>query len=157
MAGGDRSNSQPLGSCVQPPPAHPSTLRRKPVPGQAILAANVPTERPKQYVAINTEDAEDEKDTNPKPTRASRYSGFAGLFLWRWELLSLLISVGSFIAIVIILHLHQDKTLSSWNLPISLNALIAILSAVFKASLALPISEGKDYHSVLKSDFKTNK
>lgn len=64
--------------------------------------------------------------------------------LWKWELLSLVTSLLSFIAIVITLCVFQNRVLSnsSWKLPISINAIVAILSTLFKACLAMPVTEG---------------
>lgn len=63
---------------------------------------------------------------------------------WPYELLSLLLSILAFISIIIFLRVYEGKTLSQWGLPISLNAIISILAAVFKGTLALPIAEGMD-------------
>ncbi|KPM35255.1 hypothetical protein AK830_g11323 [Neonectria ditissima] len=64
------------------------------------------------------------------------------LKLWVRELLSLLLSLVSFLAIIILLRAYKDTTLSSWKLPISINAVVAILSALFRGGLAAPITEG---------------
>ncbi|KAJ0165680.1 hypothetical protein CTA2_10388 [Colletotrichum tanaceti] len=61
---------------------------------------------------------------------------------WWVEMLSSLLALGCIIAIVIILSLHQGKPLPDWPALISVNSLTAIFTAVFKASLILPIAEG---------------
>ncbi|OBR10854.1 Carboxylic ester hydrolase [Colletotrichum higginsianum IMI 349063] len=61
---------------------------------------------------------------------------------WWLETLSSLLALGCIIAIVVILSLHQGKPLPDWPALISVNSLTAIFTAVFKASLILPIAEG---------------
>ncbi|GJN70634.1 hypothetical protein PLICBS_004692 [Purpureocillium lilacinum] len=60
---------------------------------------------------------------------------------WLWEALSLTASTVALVAIIILLRVYQDRTLEQWGLPVSINAVLAILSAVFKATLALPVTE----------------
>lgn len=97
-----------------------------------------------RYAAINISKIEkDEHDRSHTRKPSFRRNRAANLWaLWKWELLSLLVSATSFIAIVVTLRVYQDRTLSSWTIPISINAIVAILSAAFKGSLGLPISEG---------------
>lgn len=66
----------------------------------------------------------------------------ASLRIWKWELVSLLISYLSFMAIIAVLAAFQGKLLSSWGGLISINAIIAILATIFKAALVLPVTEG---------------
>jgi hypothetical protein len=75
-------------------------------------------------------------DTKPK-TSASLW------VLWWGEILCALLSILLLLAIVILLKLHQDQPTSRWTIRISLNAVIAILSAGLRASLLLPITEGR--------------
>jgi len=53
-----------------------------------------------------------------------------------------LLSVGSFSSVIAILSLWQNQPLSRWSLPVSINAIVSVLSAIFKASLVMPVSEG---------------
>ena len=53
-----------------------------------------------------------------------------------------LFSVGSFSSVIAILSLWQNQPLSRWSLPVSINAIVSVLSAIFKASLVMPVSEG---------------
>jgi len=61
---------------------------------------------------------------------------------WTLEILSLVLSILAFAAIVITLSVHHDRPLPQWPHLISVNALIAIFTATLKASLLLPVSEG---------------
>ncbi|EXF86189.1 hypothetical protein CFIO01_02248 [Colletotrichum fioriniae PJ7] len=62
--------------------------------------------------------------------------------IWRLEMLSSLLAVGCVIAIIIILALHQSKPLPKWPGVMSVNTLIATFTAVYKASLIMPVAEG---------------
>lgn len=61
---------------------------------------------------------------------------------WAWEIFSTCVACAALIAIVITLNVFDDKSLSSWRAPISINAVVAILSALFRGALVLPISSG---------------
>lgn len=62
--------------------------------------------------------------------------------LWWGEILSLVASAITFVAMVDLLWIYQHQPTSTWNSPISLNGVIAILSALFKAFLAFPFTAG---------------
>lgn len=106
---------------------------------------NVPTQPLKQatdtqYIPIRSTDSDDNRAT--KENRLTPRRPVASLALWAWELSALLIAIASFIAIVILLLVYQNKTLSSWGVPLSINAVVAILTALYKGCLALPVAEG---------------
>ena len=61
---------------------------------------------------------------------------------WFAEVLSCCGAVVCLGAIVITLSMHQGKTLPQWPLDISINALLAVFTAILKATLALPLTEG---------------
>jgi hypothetical protein len=64
-------------------------------------------------------------------------------FLSEWwkEMLSAASSVFCLVAIVVILCVVDEKPLSDWDEPVSLNAVISILSTAVKAGLILPVAE----------------
>ncbi|KAM7215853.1 Protein of unknown function (DUF3176) domain containing protein [Rhypophila decipiens] len=62
--------------------------------------------------------------------------------LWWGEILSLSVSIATFCAMIILLRIYQDQPTSKWHSAISLNSIIAILSVLFKSSLALPLTAG---------------
>lgn len=62
--------------------------------------------------------------------------------LWLWEILSIAAAALALVAIVITLVLHRDRPLPKWPSAITINALIAVFTAVFKACLMMPIAEG---------------
>lgn len=62
--------------------------------------------------------------------------------LWMWEILSVAMAALALVAIVITLALHKDRSLPKWPSEITINALIAVFTAVFKACLMMPIAEG---------------
>lgn len=61
--------------------------------------------------------------------------------LWLWEVFSIIIATLAFSAIVTVLVLCRDRPVPKWPLAITINALIAIFTAIFKASLMMPIAE----------------
>lgn len=65
------------------------------------------------------------------------------LQLWKWELVSLLVSILLFVTCIVLLREFQDRPISYWKAPISINAAVAIISTIFKGSLIIPISNGK--------------
>lgn len=76
------------------------------------------------------------------------------LQLWWSELSCMIISVASFVAMIVVLHAYADQPMSSWKFAISLNSIIAILAAIFKISLVVPLTEGLSH---LKWVWYTNK
>lgn len=62
--------------------------------------------------------------------------------LWLWEALSIAVAALALVAIIITLVLRQDRPLPKWPSAITINALIAVFTAVFKACLMMPIAEG---------------
>lgn len=60
---------------------------------------------------------------------------------WFWEVFSILGALIALAAMVITLVLHQDKPLPKWPSAITINALIAVFSAILKACVVMPIAE----------------
>lgn len=121
------------------------SIRRKPLasPTSPPITAPPTQADPKRYTAVHTVDRDDSNGDAYQPHAKSERPGFAAVFsIWKWELGSLIIGIASFVAIVITLRVYENKSVSKWKLPISVNAIIAILSALFKGALALPIAEG---------------
>ena len=137
-------------SCNDPasPPSLKSRVRinRKPVaPSHNILLGDPKQNHAKQYIAISPTDTDD--SGHGSGSKAQRKSGV--LSLWKWESLSILASIMSFISIVVILRVYQDQLLADWKIPIPINAVVAILSSLFKGSLALPVTEGAEQLIIL--------
>lgn len=61
--------------------------------------------------------------------------------LWLWEIFSTVVAALAFAAIVITLALRRDRPLPKWPSAITINALLAVFTAIFKACLLMPISE----------------
>ncbi|KAF2495221.1 hypothetical protein BU16DRAFT_561511 [Lophium mytilinum] len=60
---------------------------------------------------------------------------------WWWELFSWLVAFFATAAIVVVLLLRSEQPLPHWPLGLTINAYIAILAALAKAALILPVSE----------------
>ena len=61
---------------------------------------------------------------------------------WLLEILSSFIAALALMAIIVTLAVHQGRPLPQWPHSISINALIAVFTTVFKASLLMPVAEG---------------
>lgn len=70
-----------------------------------------------------------------------RHSPWRTKDLWTWELFSILASLACLAAIVTVLAVVDQKPLAWWKFPIRPNALIAVFSAVAKATFLLPVAE----------------
>ncbi|KAH8680533.1 hypothetical protein BX600DRAFT_543279 [Xylariales sp. PMI_506] len=62
--------------------------------------------------------------------------------LWAWELLGCLLALVSLLVIIAILVAYQDSPLPQWPNYISINTIISVCTAVMKAALMLPATEG---------------
>lgn len=60
---------------------------------------------------------------------------------WFWETLSIVVAIVALAAMVITLVLHRDRPLPNWPFAITINALVAVFSAILKACLVMPIAE----------------
>lgn len=82
-----------------------------------------------------------EKDQDPSHQEKTYKSDKNLLRPWLWELLSIAAAALALVAIVIILALHGKRPLPKWPLSITINASIAVFTAIFKACLIMPIAE----------------
>jgi hypothetical protein len=62
--------------------------------------------------------------------------------IWSIEIVSLVLALVAFVAIIITLFVHQNRPLPHWPSLISINTLIAIFTAIMRASMLLPVAEG---------------
>lgn len=62
--------------------------------------------------------------------------------VWFWEIFSRIAASVALAAIYLGLAIHEYKTLPHWPFKITINALIAVFTAVLKATIILPIAEG---------------
>ncbi|KAG5810109.1 hypothetical protein H9Q74_000523 [Fusarium xylarioides] len=82
------------------------------------------------------------KDKKGKATDTEKHFPEHACWIWRWELLQLLIASGLFAAICIVLYIYTGKELPEWkNLGITLNTLVSIIATFFRASIAIISSE----------------
>lgn len=61
---------------------------------------------------------------------------------WLWELCSLLCSVISLVAIVLVLRLHEGRPLPQWPFSITINSLVSVFATIFSATISVPVAEG---------------
>lgn len=144
--------------------AQPLNARPSPVPAQDMDLHNHSNEHhmsPVSPPALSTHHGMDSGalgeaappytplDSEQRRHLNSRYHG-DGLYsktdhrvhrLWLWELLSIAAAALALVATVITLALHKERPLPKWPSAITINALIAVFTAIFKACLMMPISE----------------
>lgn len=63
------------------------------------------------------------------------------LSFWKWELVSVLLTIGLLAAIVSIMLHFENRTLPEWPLSINLNTLIALLATIMRASMLVAVAE----------------
>lgn len=62
---------------------------------------------------------------------------------WAMEIVSCAIASLCLAAIFGILHTHQGLPLPQWPLNITINALVAVFTAIFKMALLIPVADGE--------------
>ena len=80
-----------------------------------------------------------------KPKLGSCNFAFTGQFLknkaWLWELMALIISITSLLAIVVTVGIHHGKPPPVYPLGITINAVVAIYSTILKTTMVYCASE----------------
>lgn len=105
--------------------SHTSTGRAALEPLSSQAAAG------QQYSMTPNADKSEQSDDDKEHT-----SNIFQRWHWKFETFLLLLSVCSLIAIVVILAVEDDTTLSSWNFFFSLNTVISVLGTISRASIA---------------------
>ncbi|KAI1266820.1 hypothetical protein F5Y18DRAFT_380515 [Xylariaceae sp. FL1019] len=62
------------------------------------------------------------------------------IFDWWWEFTALLACIGGTVAMVVILAIENDKSLSHWHFVVSPNSLISIFSTITKSALMVTVA-----------------
>lgn len=73
---------------------------------------------------------------------AAFQEGQPNRFRWKYETLCLAFSAAALIAVIIMLIVFDGKSIQDWRAPVSINTAVAILSALFRGLLVLPLSSG---------------
>lgn len=99
---------------------------------------NTSIDRQPQYLGVRrqTQDYPDQNENAPNQSDSRIQQ------LWLWEVLSIAVAALSLAAIVITLVLRRGRPLPKWPSAITINALVAVFTAIFKACLMMPIAEG---------------
>ncbi|KAK7960767.1 hypothetical protein PG988_011981 [Apiospora saccharicola] len=61
---------------------------------------------------------------------------------WLTEIGSCLVALGLFVALICVLRQHDSKPLPEWKYDITLNALVSVLTSIFKAAVVLALAGG---------------
>lgn len=96
----------------------------------------------KKYHITNVREVQNHAVPSNSPNQAPGRRHLNGITLWAWEIFSLFIGILSLASIILVLAVYEDRQLQEWTPKVSINAVISILSAIFKGSLALPVTEG---------------
>ncbi|EGX88750.1 hypothetical protein CCM_08796 [Cordyceps militaris CM01] len=121
-------------------PSSAAQIRRKPVP--SVHSSEHSGGLADGYRAVSTGEVQNGTHGGVAGSQGRRQKLSTGISLWAWEMLSLFVSVLSLASIIIVLDVYENRRLDEWTPKISINAVISVLSAVFKGSLALPVTEG---------------
>lgn len=71
-----------------------------------------------------------------------QHIGVKSTFLWKWELFSMLLSVGALLAIAGILFAFDNQPLDSWHAVLRPNTVISALSTLSKSALLMVMGQG---------------
>lgn len=96
------------------------------------------TESPSEEMPVEESNKPDAAARDEKSTTHTR----SAWSLWKWEIISIILGGAVIAAMVALLRIYENKALSEWRAPISINTVVAILTALFKGVLAVPISAG---------------
>lgn len=137
------ADSYPVASDRSPPDDHASS--------EHLLTVETATESPEteangtqQGESLPSQEGAVEQPWEEK--RSVEQQHRSPVLLWRtWylEIMSSLLALSCLLVIVIILSIYQGQPLPKWPKYLSINSLMAIFTAVFKASLIMPVAEGK--------------
>ncbi|CEJ93566.1 hypothetical protein VHEMI09146 [[Torrubiella] hemipterigena] len=139
------------GSLAGTPGAKPVPLRimRKPVAVHSPWQGIVRDEEPRRSLLFKRKAIDGDANQyaplvdNPELHRVNHFVGWgATLRVWSWEIAALAVSGIALMAIIITLRQFEDASIKWWKAPISINAAVAILSALFRGLLFIPISNG---------------
>jgi hypothetical protein len=76
------------------------------------------------------------------PGSEAKKKGRGGILrFWIWEILTIVFSLGLIGAIYAIVLRYDGQRLSTWNLPINLSTLVALLSTISRVSIAVVLAE----------------
>ena len=117
------------------------TIKRKPV------KSNSATDARSSVIHHSKLEQSESFDEAPEPTQEKNdplFAFFRKIFYYAWiiEITSCVLACVAFTAIVISVAIHQDRPLPQWPQLISINSLIAIFTAILKASILMPVAEG---------------
>jgi hypothetical protein len=107
-------------------------------------AAPLPVSSDKDTIRAGAHSVEKTKGSNGK----SKNRGFSHFFLevlprgWSIEILSCIMSLAALVAIIIVLKEYDQKSMPSWPLGITLNTLLAFLTAISQAGFVNPVFQG---------------
>jgi hypothetical protein len=74
-------------------------------------------------------------------SRVQMHHSYRTFRAWMWEVIAVVIAIGFFAAIATLLVFYNGKQSPKWGTYLSLNALLALLSTIFRAMLVVVVSQ----------------
>ncbi|KAL2065319.1 hypothetical protein VTL71DRAFT_2988 [Oculimacula yallundae] len=152
LRGGEHSDSESLGNSAEEPIASVTEAAvssedhdSEEVPKGSATAADLSTREHEDSPMLRGGESSDSGSKirlgsyRNKPHDRPRSSEFA--WTWKWELLSLLGTTMSLIAIVIILNQYDGKPSPRWPHAITLNTLVSVFATLLKAMMMMAVAE----------------
>ena len=86
--------------------------------------------------------------SKPTPSKPARHGGFSEKLAmmddrWVWEVMSCVMAASCLVAIITVLAVHSGKPLPAWPKLISVNTMVAVFTAIMKASIMVPVAQGE--------------
>ena len=128
------------------PLSHISSRRSGPsqVFGLIQLDTESATAPSRQSTLVETTDSDELGPTRKgsKHTPATTHRTRLETDWWMKELSAMLISILSFLCIVLTLRIHEGRPLPDWPLSITINSLVSVFSTIMGMTLFVPLAEG---------------
>jgi hypothetical protein len=74
--------------------------------------------------------------------KAERHGNLRFVKLWKFELLSMVCSVGALLAIIAVLFAYNGKSMTRWNAWLRPNTVVSALSTLAKSSMLMAVGQG---------------
>lgn len=142
------------GSQSVPGHGHEPNIPPPPNPGAKNLISPPDKTQAVPIVDINVNTKTTMSSSTPNGVQIVHRLSQAESFLasvWEWEIANCCLSTLCLIILSILLITYKDQPVSSWSLYISINFLIAVFSAIMKASLMMGVSEGSHQPTAIQS------
>ncbi|KAH0435815.1 hypothetical protein CcaCcLH18_04597 [Colletotrichum camelliae] len=107
---------------------------------------SVPTEEPRKSCSAHPEDAAkpEDRETNGATVSYKPLGNLEVLWLWKYEVLAIIVSILAFISMVILLNVSDGKPQPQFAYSINLTTTIAIFTTLLRAAMLYIVAEGEN-------------